>query len=180
MTLTDIANIALESVGGDAINNIDEDTSTARKVKRALKMAISDVAAMRNWVCLQKEMTLTRSIGTSFNGEYKFNAPKNLINIIESSAEFRKEGDFILSRAPELAIRCTILSDNPMTWCANLQGAVIAKLKSMIVASIVGNFELSAQTIQLAERDIARYLTNDISNETPRHIQKRSTWYSGY
>ena len=60
MTLTDIANVALEDLSEKAINSIDGEDSVSRKVKRKIFLTIDTVSARRNWVCLRKEIKTSR------------------------------------------------------------------------------------------------------------------------
>lgn len=182
MTLTDIANRALEAVGGDAINNIEDDTATARKIRRALYCAIDDVQSMRNWGCLSRKGELVLAAEPSETEcEFKFIAPKNLIAIVETfpPTRFERIGGFIYAEVSKLSARWIVSNYEPMTWCKNLQGAVIAKLKAEIVLPVVGNERFATQTIQLAERDIARYIMNDISASKDKLSQHQSTWFEG-
>lgn len=181
MTLTEIANRAIEAVGGDAINNIEDDNATARKVRRALLCSIDDIQGLRNWGCLSRKEKLVLAQPEPLDGQYKFIAPKNLIKIIETFPQVRFEriGDFIYTSVSELVARFTVSSYDPSKWCKNLQGAVIAKLKAEIVLPIVGNERYAAQTFQLSERDISRYIMNDIAASRDNLSQKHTTWFKG-
>lgn len=161
MTLTDIANIALEDIGAKAISSIDGDDVNARKIKRRLSITISDVSSKRNWSCLIKRVELSRVDGQkSFEGLNRFNAPRGLIQII-SPEMCRIEGDVILSPFEKLTIKATILEDNPDKWDANLTGAILAQLKADITFMIIGDAELARQLKQLAKIEIEKYIQND-------------------
>ncbi len=162
MTLTDIANIALEDIGAKAIGNIDGDDVYARKIKRRLPHAILEVSNRRNWSCLVKTVELSRiEYEKSFEGLNKFNAPRGLLKIIEPTM-CRIEGDTILYPHENLTIKATILQENPDCWDANLTGAILAQLKADIAFMIKGDANLAGQIKQLAARDIERYMRNDI------------------
>lgn len=179
MTLTDIANVALESLGADSINSIDQESATARKIKRVLFSVIDDVQIIRNWSCLLNIGKLERASKEMIGGEYKYVAPKNLLNIVSQNAQWRRVGRYIMSSSPNLIVEYTASNYQPEQWCKNLQGAVIAKLKAEIVGAIVGNRDLIAHTIQLAEHDINRYMMNDINSSKNVVRQKESSWFSG-
>ena len=162
MTLTDIANIALEDIGAKAIGNIDGDDVNARKIKRRLPNTIAEVCNLRNWSCLVKTIKLSNiECGRSFKGFYKFNAPRGLLKIIAPSM-CMIEGDIILAPFENLEIKATILDDNPEHWDTNLTGAILAQLKGDIAFMILGDANLAAQIKQLAARDIQRFIKNDI------------------
>ncbi len=162
MTLTDIANIALEDLGAKAIGSIDGDDVNARKVKRRLFHTISEICNKRNWSCLVKTIELSRIDGDkSYEGLSRFNAPRGLLKIIEPTM-CRIESDVILAPYETLAIKATILDDNPDHWDINLTGAILAQLKADIAFMIKGDANLAGQIKQLATRDIERYMRNDI------------------
>ncbi len=162
MTLTDIANIALEDIGAKAIGNIDGDDVNARKVKRRLPHTIAEVCNLRNWSCLIKIMELSRiEEGRNIEGLYMFNAPRGLLKIIEPTM-CRIEGDTIFHPADNLTIKAAIFDDNPDHWDTNLTGAVLAQLKADIAFMVLGDANLASQIKQLAERDIQRFIKNDI------------------
>ncbi len=162
MTLTDIANIALEDIGAKAIGNIDGDDVNARKVKRRLSNTISHVCNLRNWSCLIKTVELSRvEDGRNFEGLYKFNAPRGLLKIIEPPT-CRIEADIVYSPCENLTIKATLIDENPDHWDANLTGAILAQLKADITYMILGDANLAVQVKQLAEREIQRFIKNDI------------------
>lgn len=181
MTLTDIANVALESLGAESINNLDQDDSAmARKIKRVLYAVIDDIQTIRNWSCLMKQDKLVKaSKDPDANGEFKYNAPKNLLNVVSQNARWRRLGNYMLSESPALEIEYTQSNYDPSEWCKNLQGAVISKLKADIVGSIVGNRDLTMLTIQKSEVDIKRYMMNDINASKSIIVQKQSSWWIG-
>lgn len=177
MTLTDIANVALEDLFEKAINSIDGEDSVSRKVKRKIFLTIDTVSARRNWVCLRKEINLTRKVGKSENGEYRYIRPNGLLNIIDSSAPYTQVGDTIYSPAESLYIKCTVKSYNPEEWDILFRNSVIAQLKYDIALSITGNADIAQQMFQLSNMEIRRNMLDDAYNEKNRVVQKSATWY---
>lgn len=180
MTLTDLANIVLEDLGQKTIGNIDGDDFNARRIKRRMFNSIQTVAKKRNWICLRKEVKLTQAAGKGVRGENKFIPPKNLVNIIASTAEWERSGDYILSASSELTIYCTILSYEPDQWSVNLQNAVIAQLKQDLSFSITGDAQLTGQVYQLAERAMKTAIMDDALDEKSRRVQKTTHWFNGW
>lgn len=180
MTLTDIANLALEDIGARSVSNIDSDDFDARRIKRRIYKTIDDIAVLRNWTCLIKNVELVLS-STDERGEGHFLLPRSLVQIIDTFpvCEWRREGKEIVALTDKLAIKCTVISYNPDDWDANFRGAVLSKLTADIVFQTVGNAQLAAQRLQLADRDIARYISNDVFAENPRRVQKKPEWWSG-
>ncbi len=178
MTLTDIANIALEDIGAKAIGNIDGDDVNARKVKRKILLSIETVSARRNWCCLRKEIKLTRMAeDDSETGWHKFNRPNGMMCVISSSAPFKAMGEFILCPEDELKVLCVIVSYNPDEWDVLLRNSIIAQLKYDIAISVTGNGELATTMLQLADLEIKQNMLHDAYNEKNRVIQRRSDWF---
>ena len=177
MTLTDIANIALEDIGAKPIGNIDGDDVMERKLKRRIYCSIDTVSKRRNWVCLRREISLTRRVGMSASGEYSFVAPKGMLNIMRSSYPYRREGDNLYSADENLRVQCTVVSYLPSEWSINLRNAVIAQLKRDIVAPISGDPNLAAQVYQISEREIQEAMLSDSYDEQERRVQRHTTWF---
>ena len=177
MTLTDVANIALEDLGERSIESIDSDDFNAKRIKRRIISAIDDVASMRKWTCLRKTEKLILS--SSSDKENRFLLPNGLIEIISTNppCDWRKEGKELVSTAREIMIFCTVISYDPNKWDVNFKGAVIAKLRADISFMITANAQLSAQAKQLAQVEISRYIGNDIYAERPREIQEGTSWW---
>lgn len=162
MTLTDIANVALEEIGAKSIGNIDGDESNARKVKRRLPLTIADVASKHNWSCLVRDVKLYRiDEPQPEGGLYKFNRPKWMFKIIEPRFGVSVEGDYILSSTEELTVKCTICDEDSAKWDSCFLLSVIAQLKADICFMVVGDAQLALNLKQLAEIDIRRYMRQD-------------------
>lgn len=170
MTITDIANVALEEIGAKAIGNIDGDDVFARKIKRRLPLTIAEVSAKRDWSCLVQEIELSRIEEKASDGSSKFNLPRNVLKIL-SPRECRIEGDFVLFREDNLTVKCTLYEDNPDKWNIYLQLAIIAQLKADICFTVTGDAQLALNLKNLARTDIERYMKNDI-------IQSRKSLHS--
>ena len=160
MTLTDIANIALEDIGAKAIGSIDGDDVLARKIKRRLPITISDVSSKRTWTCLLKTIQLSRVEGKSFNGLNLFNKPRGLLKIVAPTM-CGIEGDYITHHNESLKIQASIISENPDAWDDNLRGAILSQLKADIAFMATGDIQLAGQLKQISVREIERYMRND-------------------
>lgn len=179
MTLTDIANVALEEIGAKPIGNIDGDDVNARKIKRRLPLSIAEVAAMRNWSCLVKRVPLSRRNDKSVGGRAVYNKPRNLLKVLEPEYGVNIESDYILAPEGTTELTCTIADDNPDNWNVYFRLAVIAQLKCDIAFTIMGDPNSAMALRQLAERDIQRYMKQDMIQSTPRR-PKMPTIPEGY
>ena len=180
MTLTDIANIALEDIGQKVIGNIDGDDFNSRRLKNRIFKTIETVQKRRNWVHLRKELKLALSAEKAANGFYKFILPKNLLNVISSSSPYKREHDFLISGFPDLRIYCTIASFNPDEWGINLTNAVIAQIKKDIVYPMSGDLQLANQVYLLAEKDIRSAILDDAYDEKNKVITQTGSWFNGW
>lgn len=180
MTLTDIANIVIEDLGGRSIASIDGDDFDAQRAKRRIKSTIDDVASLRKWVCLRKTVKLPLSSRNDF--ENRFLLPNGLVEIIAAcpDCQWRREGKELISTVQEMAILCTIVSYNPNDWDVNFKGAVISKFGADIAFMVTSNVQLAMQRKQLAQVEISRYIGNDIFSEKPREVQDGVTWWDGF
>ena len=178
MTLTDIANIALEDLGQNAIGNIDGADFNARRLKRRICISIDTIQKKRNWVCLRRTVNLTR-IGEKPNvdGEYGYIMPKQLLNVIKSSAPFFKRGDTIYSQFPELELLCTIGTYVPDEWDINLRDAIVAQVKRDMVGQIATDSNLITLVFNITGRTISECALNDAYDEKNRVLQTTQTWF---
>jgi hypothetical protein len=177
MTLTDIANIALEEIGANAIGNIDGNDVNARRIKRRIFLSIETMSKKRNWVCLRKDVELTRCIEKFFDDRYVFNIPNGLLNVISESAKWERFANGFLSREPRLRIFGTFLSYDPDTWNVNLTNAIIAQIKKDIAPQFVKP-ELIQNIFAISEQTIRDAMLSDAYDEHNKIIDKNPTWYS--
>lgn len=174
MTLTDIANLALESIGHKAISSIDSNDFEAQRIKRHIYNTIDKVASQRNWICLGRCIDLVVSSKTA-DGRTRFLLPKNLMSI-SSRYPGKRFGLEIVAHCEAISIECFIASYDPNEWEINFKNAVLAQLVADITLPITGDAKLALSFRQLAEVEIGRYMRNDIFNEKPRHIQNNTSW----
>lgn len=178
MTLTDIANIALEDLGGKPISSIDGDDFDAQRLKRRIKSTIDDVAAMRKWTCLRRTVILPMSAKGDF--ENRFLLPNGLVEIIMVNpyCQWRIEGRELVSTAQEMEILCTVISYNPNDWNVHFKAAVLAKFGADIAFMVTSNAQLAAQKKQLAQMEVAQCISRDFYAEMPRQEQTGITWWN--
>lgn len=178
MTLTDIANIALEDLGGKPISSIDGDDFDAQRLKRRIKSTIDDVAAMRKWTCLRRTVILPMSAKGDF--ENRFLLPNGLVEIIMVNpyCQWRIEGRELVSTAQEMEILCTVISYNPNDWNVHFKVAVLAKFGADIAFMVTSNAQLASQKKQLAQMEVAQCISRDFYAEMPRQEQTGITWWN--
>ena len=177
MTLTDIANIALEDIGAKAIGNIDGDDVLARKIKRRIFNSIESVSKIRNWTHLRQAIKLERTAEKTDDGWYQFNIPKGLLNVIWSSGRWVFNDGYILSPDERLKIICTIASFEPDKWGINLQNAVIAQLKKDMALSITNNPQIATTVFQMADIAIRNSMLHDAFDEKNKTVDECATWF---
>lgn len=173
MTLTDIANLALGGMGAKTIASLDDTDVNARKMKVQLPVTIETISAKFPWLCLRRNIKLVHTVEAALDGHNQFLSPKNLLEIIRAYPiqEYEREGQYILSRAETLFIKCTICSYNPSEWDVNLRKAIVAQLKADTAASILGDAGLAANFTQTALREIQAAETDDIYNQRNKRMR---------
>ena len=181
MTLTEIANLAIVGLNAKAINSIDGDEVNARKAKLLLPVVIENVSSAHAWSCLRRTVKLTHAAEKSEDGRYKFLQPKNLLKILRIFPEgvFEREGGHILSDSETLSVRCTICSFDPNDWDVMLRKAIVSQLKAELAAIIVGDANLAANYMQIAQKDLRDAMSEDIFNQRNRRDRGRCE-FSGF
>ena len=177
MTLTDIANIALEDIGAKTINSIDADDVNARKIKRRLSFVVKSVAKKRNWVYLRRRIKLT--LCEEDNCRYKYHTPNGLVNIISATGDWERQGKYIVSPDANLEIKCTVITLEPNDWGVNLQNAIIAELKKQMAFTLTGDANLANQAYQMAERTIREVSMLDALDEKNKK-EASASWFNGF
>ena len=174
MTLTDIANIALESLSERAISSIDDEgDDLAVRLKRNIFHSISEVERSHHWTCLCKTEKLVRQ-GTLPTGERLFIKPSDFAGIIESypNTSWRLEGKNIVAPLDDLCILYTRKSFNPDDWDEYLRGAVISRFRADIALNVSGDSKIAQLAYQQAQIEIPRYIRNDIYGRRNRHLPR--------
>lgn len=182
MTLTDIANQAIESLCDRAISSIeDKEDATSAYLNRRMFRTIREVQSSYKWSCLVKTAALLKT-ETLPTGECAFLIPDNFLSVIDAcpNIAWNIEGKRLVAPVNEICIKYVKFSENPDEWDANLTGAIVSQLKSDVALRITGDTKLAQLAFQEAKIEVPRFARNDSRNRQNRHIPYRSTMFNGW
>lgn len=172
MTLTDIANMALEDISERGISSIDdEEDALAGKLKRRISKSIREVQAAHSWSCISHTEKLVRN-GVLPTGESLFIQPPGFLKTIDAcpNVAWHIEGKSIVAPVRELCLRYVRYSENPDEWDIHLQSAIVARLRADIALNVSGDSKIAQLAYQQAQVEIPRYIRNDIYGRRNRHL----------
>lgn len=143
---TSLCNKALTIVGAAPITNITDDTNNARILNRVYEIARRSILSECCWSFAATRATLTLSADTmpwSYDEEaYVYVRPSTVIRIFDVSdpyAQWREEGDYIISDTNSLGIKYVYDLDDPSKYSASFTEAFIDKLCSDICFMILNS-----------------------------------------
>lgn len=182
MTLTDIANQAVESLSDRAISSIeDKENATSAYLNRRIFRTIKEVQSAYKWSCLSQTVALVKT-QTLPTGESAFLLPSGFLSVIETcpNVPWNIEGKHLIASVGEICIKYVKYSTEPDEWDANLAGAIIAQLKSDVAYKITGESKAAQLAFQEAQIEVPRFARNDSRNRLNRKTPYRSTMFNGW
>lgn len=152
---TDIANKALTLIGANPIINIDDDTNNARILNRVYEISLRSILAECKWNFATKRSLLS-ALSTTLDwydtGEgFVYQKPVDMIRIYGASsptAQWREEGDYIISDTGDLGLRYVYFLDIPSKYPSTFVDAFVDKLASDIAYAIVNSQSLGEKMFQ--------------------------------
>lgn len=158
ITKTDIVNKALTMVGAAPVISIDDDTNNARILNRVYEIALKSVLAECKWNFATKRSNLSAVVNTlDFNDigeENVYAKPTDMIRIFSTNpvrAQWREEGDYIISDSSDLGVRYVYYLDTPSKYPIYFVEAFADKLASDIAYAIVNSATLATTFIEKYE-----------------------------
>lgn len=159
ITKTDIINKALTMVGASPVISIDDDTNNARILSRVYEIALKSVLAECKWNFATKRSNLSAVVNTlDFNDigeENVYAKPTDMIRIFSTNpvrAQWREEGDYIISDSSDLGVRYVYYLDTPSKYPIYFVEAFADKLASDIAYAIVNSATLATTFIEKYEK----------------------------
>lgn len=148
---TELCNKALTLVGANPIVNIDQDTENARVLNRVYELALRSILSECRWNFATRRKLLAQSAETLEwyhpNEAYIYVKPADCIRIFGTNnedAEWREEGDLIISDRSGLGVKYVIYLDDPYRYPASFIEAFVDKLCSDIAYTIVNSATLGS------------------------------------
>lgn len=132
---TALVNKALTLCGAAPIINITDETNNARVVNRVYEIARQSILTECAWTFALTRTTLSLSADTMAwsyaNETYIYVRPSNALRIVDvsdSDAQWREEGDYIISDTNNLGIKYVYDHDDPAKYRPKFLEAFIDKL----------------------------------------------------
>ncbi len=146
VTKTSLVNKALTLTGANPITNIDDSAQNARVVNRVYEISLKSILSECKWNFATKRRLLSLSANTMAwtytNEVYVYTKPAEVIRIFgtnDDDAEWREEGDYIISDTAGLGIIYTYYLDTPAKYPPAFLEALIDKLCSDIAYMILNS-----------------------------------------
>lgn len=143
---TSLVNKALTLAGATPIINITDDTNNARIVNRVYEIALKSILGECRWNFATERVLLVSSATTKAwyytNETCVYVRPSTCIRIFgtnDDDAEWREEGDYIISDTTGLGIIYTYYLDDPSKYPSAFVEAFIDKLCSDIGYMIIND-----------------------------------------
>ena len=158
-TLTDIANLALASIGEQQIENIDESTSVAKTIRRMISETIRQTILLVDWPELRVTFKPT-GVEDSETGMWTYNLPTNFLEVLHLnplytfSALDSWELEAGKLRVPVAGITLTYkrYSEEVTDWSGNLVELIYRKIAANIAMPLTQNQNIAGMAMQEYER----------------------------
>jgi len=170
-TLTDVANLALSSIGEQTITNIDTDNRIENIVRLHLSESIRQVQQEILWGELRvsfEPIALPDNYLDSAS-MYQFNMPNNFLDMvsINSGAEWFLESGKLVTTDPTPVVTYKRYSEEPTEWSGYLVEMVYRRLAMNIAPHLTQNAGLVQNAVQ-------QYEMCRVSNLTKSSNRRRS------
>jgi hypothetical protein len=155
---TDILNKALTLVGANPVIDINDNTNQARVASRVYEQALRSILGECKWNFATKRANLSVSADTldfyDVGESIVYIKPNDMIRIYSSNppnANWREEGDYIISDSSGLGLRYVYFLDVPSKYPSLFVDAFIDKLCADISYAIVNSKTLGEAYIKKYE-----------------------------
>ena len=180
---TDICNKALTLVGANPIVNIDDEANNARILNRVYDISLRSILSECLWNFATKRSLLALSADTvewyHTNESYIYAKPADCVKIFSSNdndAEWREEGDYILSDTSGLGIKYVRYLDEPNKYPAPFAEAFIDKLAAEIAFTVVNSRTLGVDlTKKYLDYSLPRAKSENAQTGTHQYV-KDDAW----
>lgn len=157
-TKTEIINKGLTLVGAAPITNIDDDSNNARIANRVYPLSLRSVLSACKWNFATKRQLL--SVLNVTLDWYEpgcnivYQKPTDMVRIFGTNslgANWREEGDYIVSDTSGLGLRYVYFLDSPSKYSVDFIDALIDKFASDIAYALINSATIGAQYKKLYE-----------------------------
>ncbi len=179
-TLTDIANLALSTLGEKNITNIDSDGKTENLIRPLLYESIRQTQQEILWQELRVTYTANES-ALKPSGDYtpyEYNLPTNFLDMVDiaGGADWELENGKLLTPNPKPTITYKRYSEEVTEWSGYLVEMVYKRLCANSAMAITQNVQLQQQMAQMYE--LAKVNNLSKTSNRRRKIYERTQDYA--
>lgn len=158
-TKTEILNKALTQVGAAPVTSIDDDSTNAKVMARVYDSSLRSILSECKWNFATKRALLavsTDSLSWYDTGEgIVYQKPSDIVRIFGTnspSAQWREEGDYIVSDTSGLGIRYVYFLETASKFPASFVDAFVDRLSADIAFQIVNSASLGQTYKEVYEK----------------------------
>lgn len=154
-TLTDVANLALASIGERVIENIEDDTSIARDIRRVLFESIRQTQLEIFWEELT-EITNPSRVTEPYPGEesfFQYRLPSTFLDVVmlKSNHTWFLSGGKLITQDPEPLLTYKRYSDEVSEWSGYLVELIYRRVAANVAMPLTQNLQLAQKAEQTYE-----------------------------
>lgn len=170
-TLTDVANLALASIGERVIQNIDDETSIARDIRRVLFESVRQTQLEIFWEELT-EIIKPSQVTDRYPGDeefFQYRLPNNFLDVVglESNFAWFLSGGKLITKDPEPLLTYKRYSVEVSEWSGYLVELIYRRVAANVAMPLTQNLQLAQKAEQI-------YDTVKLNNLTRSSNRSRS------
>lgn len=162
-TLTDVANLALASIGEVLIQNIDDNTEVPRAINRVLYESVRQTQLEIFWEDLIEVFEPTRLTDPypGATGLFQYNMPTTFLDIVnlESGADWMLRGGKLITDDPAPVVTYKRYSEEPSEWSGYLVELVYRRVAANVAMSLTQNPQILQMAAQAYQETMMKNLT---------------------
>jgi hypothetical protein len=154
-TFTDVANLALKSLGAVSIQNIDANDTHSQRINGVIDEVVRQVQSEISWPELLRVQLLVK-LPDNFGGSdaiYRYQLPEDFLSVVEidSSADWEIFDGALVTIATELKLIYKSYNPDVTKWSAEMNEMIYKKLASEIAMPTTQDLNLTQIATQRFE-----------------------------
>lgn len=181
----DICNLALTSIGGEAITAIDEGTRGARLLNRRYQPTLHALLREFEWNFAIKRVVLAQDVTAPVSEyAYRYALPADFLKVVRlnecETDEYRVEAGFILTDEGTVTLEYIFKAEDESLFDAQFVDVFAQRLAAEICYTLTENTSLSEQAWRIYQDKIRTARTMDSRDGTPRELEANAWVYSRF
>ena len=162
-TLTDVANLALASIGEQVIQNIEDDSAIARDVRRVLFESIRQTQLEILWEELTEIIEPSR-VTDPYPGDesfYQYRLPNTFLDVVhlKSSNDWFLSGGKLITQDPKPLLTYKRYSQEVSEWSGYLVELVYRRVAANVAMPLTQNAQIAQMAQQAYQESMQQNLT---------------------